>query len=103
MDHGGSLPIEAGGHLLGGAERAERRGQRQHRHQGVLPSDRHSRLFGRGHLFLINTELFDDIGFAFRLTFMNKCDEVERPVIAEYYQRCFGKELPESGVVASLS
>ena len=50
-----------------------------------------------------NSQLFDDVGFAFRLTFMNKCDEVERPVIAEYYQRCFGIELPESGVVASLS
>jgi cobaltochelatase CobS len=35
-----------------------------------------------------------DIGFAFRLTFLNKCDEVERGTLAEYYQRCFGKELP---------
>jgi len=50
-----------------------------------------------------NSQLFNDVGFAFRLTFINKCDEVERPVIAEYYQRCFAKELPESGVVASLS
>ena len=50
-----------------------------------------------------NTKLFDDIGFAFRLTFLNKCDEIERPIIAEYYQRCFGKELPESGLAASLS
>ena len=50
-----------------------------------------------------NAQLFDDVGFAFRLTFINKCDEVERPVIAEYYQRCFGKELPESGVTSSLS
>ncbi len=50
-----------------------------------------------------NSQLFDDIGFAFRLTFLNKCDEVERPIIAEYYQRCFGKELPESGVIAALS
>ena len=49
-----------------------------------------------------NATLFNDVGFAFRLTFINKCDEVERPVIAEYYQRCFGKELPESGVVAAL-
>src|SRR5262245_30685438 len=49
-----------------------------------------------------NSLLFDDIGFAFRLTFLNKCDEVERPTIAEYYQRCFGRELPESGIVASL-
>jgi len=37
-----------------------------------------------------------DIGFAFRLTFLNKCDEVERSTLAEYYQRCFGKDLPPS-------
>ena len=43
-----------------------------------------------------NTKIFGDIAFAFRLTFLNKCDEVERPVIAEYYQRCFGIELPET-------
>jgi len=49
-----------------------------------------------------NAQLFDDLGFAFRLTFLNKCDEIERPVIAEYYQRCFGTELPESGVAASM-
>lgn len=45
-----------------------------------------------------NTQLFDDIGFAFRLTFLNKCDETERPIIAEYYQRCLGDELPETGI-----
>lgn len=49
-----------------------------------------------------NTRIFDDVGFAFRLTFLNKCDEVERSIIAEYYQRCFGAELPESGVQAKL-
>ena len=50
-----------------------------------------------------NAEIFaGDIGFAFRLTFLNKCDEVERPTVAEYYQRCFGTELPESGVKATL-
>ncbi len=43
-----------------------------------------------------NADIFKDLGFAFRLTFLNKCDEVERPVVAEYYQRCMGKELPES-------
>ena len=37
-----------------------------------------------------------DIGFAFRLTFLNKCDELERPVVAEFYQRVFGEDLPES-------
>ena len=41
-----------------------------------------------------NAEIFgDDIGFAFRLTFVNKCDELERDTVAEYYQRCFGEEL----------
>jgi cobaltochelatase CobS len=43
-----------------------------------------------------NADIFKDLGFAFRLTFLNKCDEVERPVVAEYYQRCMGQELPES-------
>jgi cobaltochelatase CobS len=43
-----------------------------------------------------NTLIFDDIGFAFRVTFLNKCDEAERPLIAEYYQRVFGQDLPES-------
>ena len=45
-----------------------------------------------------NAEIFSDVGFAFRLTFLNKCDELERPLVAEFYQRCFGKELPESAV-----
>ncbi len=43
-----------------------------------------------------NTEIFGDIGFAFRTTFLNKCDELERPTVAEFYQRCFGEDLPES-------
>jgi cobaltochelatase CobS len=43
-----------------------------------------------------NARIFGDIGFAFRLTFLNKCDETERSVVAEYYQRCFGSELPET-------
>jgi cobaltochelatase CobS len=47
-----------------------------------------------------NRAIFGDIGFAFRVTFLNKCDELERSIIAEYYQRCFGTELPESGVRA---
>jgi cobaltochelatase CobS len=42
-----------------------------------------------------NIEIFDDIPLAFRLTFLNKCDELERATIAEYYQRCFGVELTE--------
>jgi cobaltochelatase CobS len=43
-----------------------------------------------------NAQIFGDVGFAFRLTFLNKCDEMERPVVAEYYQRSFGEDLPES-------
>ena len=44
-----------------------------------------------------NAEIFGgDIGFAFRLTFLNKCDELERAIVAEFYQRCFGEDLPES-------
>ena len=43
-----------------------------------------------------NSEIFKDIGYAFRVTFLNKCDDVEKNTIAEYYQRCFGEDLPES-------
>ncbi len=43
-----------------------------------------------------NAAIFADVGFAFRVTFLNKCDELERPTVAEFYQRCFGEELPES-------
>ncbi len=50
-----------------------------------------------------NAHIFGDIGFAFRLTFLNKCDELERTLVAEFYQRCFGKELPESAVNVALS
>ena len=49
-----------------------------------------------------NANIFDNIGFGFRTTFVNKCDEMERPVVAEYYQRCFGTELLETGVKATL-
>jgi cobaltochelatase CobS len=44
-----------------------------------------------------NTEILGgDVGFAFRLTFLNKCDELERATVAEFYQRCFGEDLPDS-------
>ena len=43
-----------------------------------------------------NAEIFKDTGYAFRVTFLNKCDDIEKNTIAEYYQRCFGDELPES-------
>ncbi len=50
-----------------------------------------------------NALIFNDLGYAFRVTFLNKCDEVERPIIAEYYQRCMGTELPESSANVTLS
>ncbi len=43
-----------------------------------------------------NAKIFGDLGFSFRLTFLNKCDELERASVAEFYQRCFGEDLPES-------
>jgi cobaltochelatase CobS len=45
-----------------------------------------------------NAAIFGDVGFAFRLTVLNKCDEAERVLVAEYYQRVFGVDLPESVV-----
>ncbi|MFA5121569.1 cobaltochelatase subunit CobS [Zavarzinia sp.] len=50
-----------------------------------------------------NARIFGDVAFAFRVTFLNKCDEVERATVAEYYQRCFGKELPESAANIRIS
>jgi len=47
-----------------------------------------------------NARIFNDVAFAFKLTFLNKCDEVERATVAEYYQRCFGTELPVGAVRA---
>ena len=43
-----------------------------------------------------NADIFDDVAMAFRLTFLNKCDDMERGSVAEFYQRCFGQDLPES-------
>lgn len=50
-----------------------------------------------------NAQIFGDIGMAFRLTFLNKCDELERAVVAEFYQRVFGTDLPESAANIALS
>ncbi len=50
-----------------------------------------------------NAHIFGDIGFALRVTFVNKCDELERAIVAEFYQRSFGKDLPESTVNVALS
>jgi cobaltochelatase CobS len=43
-----------------------------------------------------NVTIFDDVGVAFRLSFVNKCDDEEKPIVAEYFQRCFDRELDEA-------
>ena len=48
-----------------------------------------------------NTAIFKDKGYAFRITFLNKCDDLEK-IISEYYQRCFGEDLPESSINISV-
>ena len=45
-----------------------------------------------------NNLIFKDLGYSFRVTFLNKCDDVEKNIIAEYYQRCFGEDLPEAEI-----
>ncbi len=50
-----------------------------------------------------NAEIFSDVAFALRVTFINKCDELERPLVAEFYQRCFNEELPQSAANVVLS
>ena len=45
-----------------------------------------------------NATIFGDIGFAFQVTFLNKCDELERPTVAEFYQRCLGEDLPQTAL-----
>lgn len=50
-----------------------------------------------------NARIFNDVGFAFRLTFLNKCDDLEQALVAEFYQRSFGKELPQSAANIALS
>ncbi|HCR66666.1 MAG TPA: cobaltochelatase subunit CobS, partial [Oceanicaulis sp.] len=50
-----------------------------------------------------NTQIFGDAGIAFRLTFLNKCDELERPIVSEFYQRVFGEDLPESALAAGTA
>ncbi|MBI1386810.1 MAG: cobaltochelatase subunit CobS [Rhizobiales bacterium] len=50
-----------------------------------------------------NAEIFNDVGLALRLSFVNKCDELERGLVAEFYQRCFGAELIESTANVAMS
>lgn len=45
-----------------------------------------------------NVAIFGDVGLAFRFSFVNKCDDAERPIVAEYFQRCFDHELDEPAV-----
>jgi len=49
-----------------------------------------------------NATIFRDVGYGFRVSFLNKCDELERQTVAEFYQRCFDEELPESAASMSL-
>ena len=49
-----------------------------------------------------NAAIFCNTGYAFRLSFLNKCDELERQMVAELYQRCFNEELPESAVSTAM-
>ncbi|MEM8811540.1 MAG: cobaltochelatase subunit CobS [Pseudomonadota bacterium] len=50
-----------------------------------------------------NAEIFGDVGFAFRVTFLNKCDELEQKSVAEFYQRAFNEELPQSAANALIA
>tara|TARA_B100001996_G_scaffold270840_1_gene211934 strand:+ start:896 stop:1876 length:981 start_codon:yes stop_codon:yes gene_type:complete len=50
-----------------------------------------------------NANIFKDVGYAFRVTFLNKCDDIEKKIISEYYQRCFSEDLPESSVNVTIS
>lgn len=50
-----------------------------------------------------NAAIFDDIGLSFQLSFLNKCDELEKGLVAEFYQRCFGEDLPQSTANLALS
>jgi len=50
-----------------------------------------------------NALIFGEVGLAFRMTFVNKCDELERAVIAEFYQRAFAQELPESAAMVKVA
>jgi len=50
-----------------------------------------------------NAEIFGDVAFAFQVSFLNKCDELERPLVAEFYQRCFNEELPQSAATMAVA
>ena len=42
-----------------------------------------------------NYNIFNDLSHAFKISFLNKCDELERTIVSEYYQRCFGQEIKD--------
>ena len=50
-----------------------------------------------------NATIFNDVGMAIRMTFLNKCDELQRALVSEFYQRCFGEELPESSAALAIA
>ena len=49
-----------------------------------------------------NADIFNDVGYGFRVSFLNKCDELERPIVAEYYKRCLGEDLGDATQGISL-
>jgi len=49
-----------------------------------------------------NLAVFHDVELAFRLAYLNRCDEAEQAIVAEYFQRCFGVELAASAVHAPV-
>ena len=62
----------------------------------------HRHVAPHGHHLGAERRIFRDVGYAFRLSFLNKCDELERQTVAEFYQRCFDEELPESAASMSI-
>ncbi len=100
--------------VLAKAKHPDRQGGPRRRNKMVRVADLTRNAFMNGDLSTVmsprtvitwaeNADIFKSIGFAFRLTFINKCDELERPLVAEFYQRAFGQELPESAVIVALS
>ncbi len=86
---------------------------RRHIHQMVKVADLTRTAFMNGDLSTVmsprtviawaqNAEIFRNVGYAFRVSFLNKCDELERQTVAEFFQRCFDEELPESAASVSL-
>ena len=46
-----------------------------------------------------NATILGSMPLAFALTFLNRCEEMERPIVADFFQRCLGEDLPSSGAL----